>query len=182
MGLVHRQHVLDLDVELREEGHTAVVRVVCVPFGGEDRYYLTTLSRADFSAHDVAELYRLRWEIELFFRGLKGATRLDEVRRLENAESLHAIVYGSLLAALLAQDITAKLNELEARHNTNPASASAEASPPEALHAGPDAGDRPRGDQDDVEAPRPADLLRSRLAARSRLPPSHRASVPHLER
>jgi hypothetical protein len=183
MGLVHRQHVLDLDVELREEGQAAVVRVVCVPFGGEDRYYLTTLSRADFSPHDVAELYRLRWEIELFFRGLKGAARLDEVRRLENAESLHAIVYGSLLAALLARDITAKLNELEAQRDANPTSASAEASPPGAPHAARDAGDRPRRDpQNDPEASSPAHLLRCRLAARSRLPTSHRASLPHPQR
>ena len=113
-GFVHKQQVLDLDAELSDNGETAQVRIVCVPFGGEDRYYLTTLSRELFTPHDVAELYRLRWEIELFFRGLKGAVRLDEVRRLENQESLHAIVYASLVAAVLARDITAKLNELEA--------------------------------------------------------------------
>jgi hypothetical protein len=114
VGLVHHQRVLDLDVELREGGQTAVVRVVCVPFGGEDRYYLTTLPREAFSPHDVAELYRLRWEIELFFRGLKGAVRLDEVRRLENDDSMQVVVYATLLAAMLSADITAKLNELEA--------------------------------------------------------------------
>jgi putative transposase len=175
MGMVHRQHVLDLDVELREAGEAVVVRVVCVPFGGEDRYYLTTLARADFSPHDVAELYRLRWEIELFFRGLKGATRLDEVRRLENAESLHAIVYGSLLAALLARDITAKLNELAASRAEVPASASAEAFPPGAAE------EDGTGLQPCAEASRAADLLRSRLAARSRLSPNHRAPHCHLE-
>jgi hypothetical protein len=26
----------------------------------------------------------LRWEVELFFRGLKEAIRLDDIRRLEN--------------------------------------------------------------------------------------------------
>lgn len=46
--------------------------------------------------------------------GLKDAVRLDEVRRLESPESLHAVVCASLVAAARARDITGKLNELEA--------------------------------------------------------------------
>lgn len=169
VGLVHKQRVLDLDAELRVDGVTAIVRIVCVPFGGEDRYYLTTLSRAEFSPHDVAEIYRLRWEVELFFRGLKGAVRLDEVRRLENKESLHTIVYGTLLAAVLARDITAKLNELETMTAQSDAdNASTEAFPPGArAHAH----HRFRAEAaQDAEAARPADLLRRRLAARASVP------------
>jgi hypothetical protein len=187
MGLVHRQRVLDLDVELREGGETATVRIVCVPFGGEDRYYLTTLARDVFSPHDVAELYRLRWEIELFFRGLKGATRLDEVRRLENAESLHAVVYGSLLAALLARDITARLNDLETSRQSAQASAeAAEAFPPCGLRTGAVGADtdepvRRRAHEEPPAEPDPADVLRRRLAARSRLSPHPRAHERHLE-
>jgi hypothetical protein len=189
MGLVHRQRILDLDVELREGGETAIVRIVCVPFGGEDRYYLTTLSRTEFSAHDVAELYRLRWEIELFFRGLKGATRLDEVRRLENAESLHAIVYGSLLAALLARDIAAKLNALETSRQTEHAPADrAEAFPPGApggnranTHDAEQPSRKTHAFHWHPEAQGSANLLRSRLAARARLSPHHRTDERHLE-
>lgn len=178
VGLVHKQRVLDLDVELREKGETAVVRVVCVPFGGEDRYYLTTLPRADFTPHDVAEIYRLRWEVELFFRGLKGAVRLDEVRRLENEASLHAIVYGTLLAAVLARDITAKLNELTSRA-VEPlgTEASTEAFPPGAAAAS--------GTGAAVQKARsatPADVLRRRLAARARLPSHPRADAHHANR
>jgi putative transposase len=114
-GLVHRQRVLDLDVEITDRrGQSIVARVVCVPFGGEDRYYLTTLAREVFTPHDIAELYRLRWEVELFFRGLKGALRLDEVRRLEHPDSLDTIVSASLLAAVLARDLTRWLNDLAA--------------------------------------------------------------------
>ena len=90
-----------------------VARVVCVPFGGEDRYYLTTLPRELFTPHDVAELYRVRWEVERFFRGWRGALRLDEVRRLANAKS--AAVTASLLAAALAHDLTEIANDLAAR-------------------------------------------------------------------
>jgi hypothetical protein len=111
-GWVHHQRVLDLDVEIKDGSRTIVARVVCVPFGGEDRYYLTTLPRSIFTPHDVAELYRVRWEVERFFRGWRGALRLDEVRRLENAKSLDAAVTASLLAAALAHDLTGIVNDL----------------------------------------------------------------------
>lgn len=115
-GFVHLQRLLDLDVKLvadDDDARTATVRVVCVPFGGEDRYYLTTLPRAIFTAHDVAELYRIRWEVELFFRAWKGALRLDEVRRLSHPLSLEAAVTASLLAGTLTQNLTVAINELE---------------------------------------------------------------------
>jgi hypothetical protein len=206
LGLVHKQRVLDLDVELGDKNEPVTVRVVCVPFGGEDRYYLTTLPREKFSPHDVAEIYRLRWEIELFFRGLKGAVRLDEVRRLENPASLHAVVYGTLLAAVLARDITAKLNEMEAASAL--AKASAEAFPPGAPDGVERTGRNPsvvherRSPRGPVEAPittrgpaatrtepgstiapaAPADLLRRRLAARAHAAPPHRPAARHTSR
>jgi hypothetical protein len=112
-GWVHHQRILDLDVRIDgNRGRSIIARVVCVPFGGEDRYYLTTLPRSIFTPHDVAELYRVRWEVERFFRGWRGALRLDEVRRLENAKSLDAAVTASLLAAALAHDLTVIVNDL----------------------------------------------------------------------
>lgn len=114
-GWVHHQRVLDLDVVITDDRRSVLARVVCMPFGGEDRYYLTTLPRSIFTPHDVAELYRVRWEVERFFRGWRGALRLDEVRRLANEQSLDAAVTASLLAAALAHDLTEIVNELEAR-------------------------------------------------------------------
>lgn len=114
-GHVHKQPVLDLDVEITDDKRrTVAARVVCVPFGGEDRYYLATLPREIFTPHDVAELYRIRWEVELFFRGWRGAMRLDEVRRLAHPLSLEAAVLASLLAAAMAQEITMGLKHLAA--------------------------------------------------------------------
>lgn len=188
LGLVHKQRILDLDVELRDGSDLVVVRVVCVPFGGEDRYYLTSLSREDFSPHEVAEFYRLRWEIELFFRGLKGAVRLDEVRRLENKDSLHAIVYSTLLAGMLARDVTARLNEIEMTATAPELEATSKV-------AFPPCGSSTRGASIDRHAERlpsatinhepnppsatPADLLRRRLAARSRVPAPSRPATSH---
>lgn len=111
-GWVHHQRVLDLDVVLTDERRSVLARVVCVPFGGEDRYYLTTLPRDVFTAHDVADLYRVRWEVELFFRNWKGAVRLDEVQRLEHPTSLQVAITASLLAAVLARDLSAGLERL----------------------------------------------------------------------
>jgi len=195
MGFVHKQRVLDLDAELRGDDETAIVRIVCVPFGGEDRYYLTTLPRSEFTPQDVAEIYRARWEIELFFRGLKGAVRLDEVRRLENEDSLHAVVYGALVAAVLARDITAELNKLETETSTaDPPStadlensASSEAFPPGTVKDGSAATEaagesrdfRPRREHQDAASP--ADLLRRRLAARARISENSRAHGCHLQ-
>jgi hypothetical protein len=194
MGLVHKQKVLDLDAELRADGQSALLRILCVPFGGEDRYYLTSLSREEYSPYEVAELYRLRWEIELFFRGLKGAVRLDEVRRLENEDSLHTIVYGTLLAAMLARDITASLNTLasDASEPDEQRNASHEAFPPKApqpnRHSMPTTDDRAsarqcarrdhlQGAQHHIGAEAPADLLRRRLADRARLSPGSRPAA-----
>jgi hypothetical protein len=53
-------------------------------------------------------------EVELFFRGWRGALRLDEVRRLQHPLSLEALVLASLLAAVLAQQITTGLEQLAA--------------------------------------------------------------------
>jgi putative transposase len=112
-GDVHKQSVLDLDVEIVDKkGRQVEARVVCVPFGGEDRYYLTTLPREVFTPHDVAELYRVRWEVELFFKGWKGGARLDHVHRLKNADSLAVAVSASMLAALLSRDLHARLERI----------------------------------------------------------------------
>ena len=114
MGMVHQQQVLDLDVELSAPGQPKLVaRAVCVPCNGVERWYLTTLPRAIFTAHDVAEIYRVRWEVELFFRHWKGAVRLDEVRRLSDPAALKVAVLSSMLASLLSHEIHDALGRLD---------------------------------------------------------------------
>lgn len=160
-GVLNAEHVLDLDVRVDDaNGRSVVARVVCVPFG-EDRYYLTTLPRAIFTPHDVAELYRVRWEVERMFRGWRGALRLDEVIRLSHPKSITAAVTASLLAATLAQDITRELNALEEASVAFPPGAADDHSVTDVheatKHANADlVGDRAR-----------ADLLRRRTAARA---------------
>jgi len=114
-GYVHHRRVLDLDVEITDDtGRTGVARVVCVPCHGTDRWYLTTLPRDLFTPEDVAEIYRIRWECELFFRTWKGGVRLDEVRRLYHPQSLEVAVTAALLAAVLSRELGAGLERLTA--------------------------------------------------------------------
>jgi putative transposase len=125
-GLVHKQAVLDLDIQIEDDKHRKVeARLVCVPYHGEDRWYLTTLDRNVFTPYDVAEIYRIRWEVELFFRNWKGAVRLDQVRRLQHPDSLLTAVTASLLAATLSRQIAAGLEMLVAQADCADASAAA---------------------------------------------------------
>lgn len=113
VGLVHKSEQLDLDVKLVDrKGRVVIGRVVCVPTDGEDRYYLTTLPRATFTPCDIAELYRIRWEVELFFRNWKGGVRMDHVHRLRNPSSLAVAVTASMLAALLSRDLQVALEQV----------------------------------------------------------------------
>jgi hypothetical protein len=112
-GYIHHQPTLDLDVLLKDDrGREWVARVVCLRIKGEDHYYLTTLPREVFTPQDIGEIYRVRWEVELFFRGWKGGARLDHVHRLRNAQSLAAAVTASMLAALLSRDLHVRLEQL----------------------------------------------------------------------
>ena len=104
---------LDFDVEVRApDRRRATARVVCVPYAGEDRYYLTTLPRNVFTPSDCAELYRVRWEVELFFRNWHGALRMDDVHRLRHPVSLEVAVLSSVLAACLSREVHAGLERL----------------------------------------------------------------------
>jgi hypothetical protein len=133
---VHQRKVLDLDVELEDDQHRkTVARVVCVPFAGEDRYYLSSLPREAFTAYDLAEMYRVRWEIELFFRNWKGGVRLDQVRRLSHPASLELTITASMLAALLASDISSRLMSLSAMLESSQSSPAVEDFPPSAYSA-----------------------------------------------
>ena len=115
LGMVHQRAVLDLDIELTAPGRSKLVaRVVCVPCNGIDRWYITTLPREIFTAHDVAEIYRVRWEIELYFRHWRGSTRLDEVRRLKDPVALEVAVLSSLPASMLSHEIHDALDRLGA--------------------------------------------------------------------
>lgn len=131
-GWLPKETTLDLDVQMRnphDRRCAYVARVVRVRFASEDRFYLTTLPRDVFTAYDIAELYRVRWEVERLFREWKGAVHVDDVRSLRSAVSMQVAVHASLLAALFARDVHRDLESV-CRTSANDDAMSADAFSP----------------------------------------------------
>lgn len=98
--------VVDIDVELSLGKWTALpARVVGLPVdqGGETKvwWYLTNLPREDFSPTILRELYRLRWQIELLWKQLKGRFRLDDIEALTE-HNVRLIMETAILAYFLS--------------------------------------------------------------------------------
>lgn len=66
---------------------------------------LTSTSSADFSADEILEIYRFRWQIEIAFKRLKSLLQLDELPA-KDPELARTFLYSKLLAALLLDDLT----------------------------------------------------------------------------
>lgn len=95
----------DLDVDV---GGVAC-RLVIVP-GRErkPRPYFTTLSREVFRPRDIAETYRLRWQIELVFKELKQHLNLEAVPTGDRFAA-QVFVWASLIALAISRCMTACL-------------------------------------------------------------------------
>lgn len=64
----------------------------------------TTFPESDFSAEEVLEWYRLRWQIELVFKRFKSLAQLGHLPKYDD-DSSKAWLYGKLLVALLAEKL-----------------------------------------------------------------------------
>ena len=98
------EDVLDADAVFGEGKAARTYRVVGVrePVSNTWRYYVTNLDAAEFPAEEVAALYRLRWEVELLFKELKSAYRLDQVPTTKPARA-RCLILGALLSLLLGR-------------------------------------------------------------------------------
>ncbi len=65
---------------------------------------ITDLTAQQMSAPQVLELYRLRWQIEMCFKRLKGILRIDELRA-KGPRLARAYLYSKLLGALVIEDL-----------------------------------------------------------------------------
>lgn len=94
---------IDVDVKLEAKGKECIARVV----GEEDEegnwhWYLTNVDRDWLDAHDIAEAYRLRWLVELFFKQTKSGLGLDAILAWRE-ESVSALVYAKVIALSLVR-------------------------------------------------------------------------------
>lgn len=121
IGELPYRGIVDLDARFRVRGGgTKVFRVIRVVVEQDTRdgyvqdvdiWFVTNLSPTDFSAEQVATIYRMRWEVEILFRALKSVGRLDQLRSA-SLPVIHAFLYASLLGVVLAQDISAHMRRL----------------------------------------------------------------------
>jgi hypothetical protein len=102
---------LDLDVDWElETGECYRGRIVVFHRkDGRNRdmfvYLQTNLPRTDFPARCVSDLYRLRWQVELFFKECKSHANLHafDTGKAEIAEGL---IWASLLCAVVKRGLT----------------------------------------------------------------------------
>jgi hypothetical protein len=81
-------------------------RVVIVPgLGGKPRPYLTNLDPLKWTPAAIAELYRLRWQIELVFKELKQCLNLDNLPS-KDPHAVQVFAWASLLALALSRCIS----------------------------------------------------------------------------
>lgn len=74
------------------------------PFKKEYRWYVTNMQSSMASAEWIYPIYRLRWQIELFFKSIKSMLHADQITS-ENRNIVMVTAYSSILASLIANSI-----------------------------------------------------------------------------
>jgi len=103
---------VDVDVELGRGDKTVRCRLVGVPLAdGAYRFYLTSLPPAT-GPLQVADLYRVRWEIESDNKLDKSCSHLDAIAA-RTESSVRALIHASLVSSMIACSLVhlARLND-----------------------------------------------------------------------
>lgn len=98
-------------------GGTVLLRVVGVynPETGKYHRYLTSLPPGMLTPKELANLYALRWQIELLFKLLKSSCHLDHLNT-SDANALRTHIYASILAAVILSALTLAAAKFGAVH------------------------------------------------------------------
>jgi len=98
---------LDLDVVWdRPQGRMLRLRLILiwVPNNNQFTMLVTNVSRSTLSARQVAEVYRLRWQVELMFKEWKSHANLHEFDSAKPA-LVEGLIWASLCAAALKRSL-----------------------------------------------------------------------------
>lgn len=93
----------DFLVESRDESQRRHVFRLVVYYCRKKKkyvYYYTTLDAREFSPNKVAWLYRLRWQIELFFKECKSYTQLKAFRT-QNPHIAEGLMWATMVALVI---------------------------------------------------------------------------------
>jgi hypothetical protein len=80
--------------------------------------YVTDLPPEDFTAEEIADLYRLRWVIELLFKLLKSFCHLDHVDT-KDPNALRTHIYASLIASTVMHALIVSSAKAAGMHPSN---------------------------------------------------------------
>lgn len=122
----HTQHYLDadrgridLDVVIHHGERSGVARAVAISSpDGDLHWYLTNVDRDILDVADVAAAYRLRWNVELFFKQLKSGTGFGAVMS-GRPSAASALLYAKLIALCLARLLELSVEETTGRKATS---------------------------------------------------------------
>jgi len=81
---------------------------------GEYHLYFTNLPRSEYSAPDIAQLYRARWEVELLFKELKSRFKIDEINTTK-PYIIEALIIMAAISLMISREIIDELHDLEAK-------------------------------------------------------------------
>lgn len=68
-------------------------------------FVLTSVPQQELSAQQALELYRMRWQIEMAFKRMKGLLHLGDIP-MKDPQLAHGYLCAKLLAALMLEDLT----------------------------------------------------------------------------
>jgi hypothetical protein len=95
--------VLDLEVELCADGESEIGRVIGIrDADGDVHWYLTNVPAEILDAADVAETYRMRWLVELFFKQAKSGAGFSAIRAWR-PEAVQTLVHAKIIALALSR-------------------------------------------------------------------------------
>lgn len=95
---------VDLDAAFGSGERRIVLRVLGIfnPDLGDFHWYVTSLASEDFSPEEIAQVYRLRWQIELLFKEMKSLCRIHQIGSGKE-EIVLVMIYASLCAIFLSR-------------------------------------------------------------------------------
>lgn len=117
-----QREVLDVEAEVsfrrrkyagKTSGDEETFRVVAIldDESGEYHAYITNLTIEQFSAEEIASLYRARWEVELLFRELKTHFSADKIPT-SNPQAAQAMLWTGILTLVIHRICFLTIREL----------------------------------------------------------------------
>jgi len=90
------------DAMVKLPGVREKVRLVGLKHKGEWYFYVTNITDEDFTPQVIYEIYRLRWQIELFFKWLKRILALEHITG-ERVNSIMSEIYAAMIVYLITR-------------------------------------------------------------------------------